>query len=80
MWLVLYVTYIDLTAQVHLTHWSAFLFLDIKALKLRIIVTILFTNQPEIILLIALSTKSCLHLSSKGNRTVVFTIKLLAFL
>ena len=47
MWLVLYVPYIDLTAQVHLTHWSAFLFLDIQALKLRIIVTILLTNQPK---------------------------------
>ena len=47
MWLVLYVPYIDLTAQVHLTHWLAFLFLDIQALKLRIIVTILLTNQPK---------------------------------
>ena len=34
MWLVSYGTYIDIIAQVSLTWWSVFLFLDVPTLKL----------------------------------------------
>ena len=56
MWSVLYVTCIDI-AQVYLTRWSAFLFLDVPILKPKII-NILSTNQPEIIISTAPTVKN----------------------
>ena len=55
MWLVSYVTCIDLIAQISLTRWSAFLFLDVLILKLIIILP---TARPEIIILTARTTKN----------------------
>ena len=45
---VSYVTCVDIIAQVSLTQWSIFLFLDIPTLKLRIIIIILPTERPDI--------------------------------
>ena len=56
MWSVLYVTCIDI-AQVYLTRWSVFLFLDVPILKPKII-NILSTNQPEIIIPTARTVKN----------------------
>ena len=50
MWSVSYVTCINILAQVTLTRWSVFLFLDVQTLKLNIIINILPIDQPEIIL------------------------------
>ena len=50
IWSVSYVTCIDIVAQVSVTPWSVFLFLDVPTLKLKIIINILLTDQPEIIL------------------------------
>ena len=58
MWLVSYVTYIDQIAQVSLTRWSAFLFLDVLILKPRIDIIILPIDWPEIILWTASWTKN----------------------
>ena len=57
MWLISYETCVGIIAQVLLTPWSIFLFLDILTLKLRIIIIILENDQPEIILLTAHTTK-----------------------
>ena len=57
MWSVSYVTYIDIKAQVSLTWWSVFLFLDVPTLKLKIIINILSTDRPEIIIPTARTTK-----------------------
>ena len=53
-----YVTYIDIKAQVSLTPWSMFLFLDVPTLKLKIIINILLIDWPQIILLTAHTTKN----------------------
>ena len=53
MWLVSYVN----CAQVSLTWWSIFLFLDVPTLKLRIII-ILLTDWPNITLPTACTTKN----------------------
>ena len=59
MWLVSYVTWTDLIAQVSLSRWSAILFLDELILKIRIIIIIiLVTNRPKIILLTAWTTEN----------------------
>ena len=58
MWLVSYVTCIDIIAHVPSTQWSVFLFLDLPTLKLKIIIIILPTEQPEIILPTACTTKN----------------------
>ena len=58
MLLVSYVTYIVIIAQVSLTPWSIFLFLHMLTVKLGIIIIILLTNQPEIILRTARTTKN----------------------
>ena len=55
---VSYVTYIVIIAQVSLTPWSIFLFLHMLTVKLGIIIIILLTNQPEIILRTARTTKN----------------------
>ena len=52
-----YVTCVEIIAQVSLTTWSRFWFLDILTLKLKIII-VLPTNQPEIILLTTRTTKN----------------------
>ena len=57
MWSVSYVTYIDIKAQVSLTRWSVFLFLDVPTLKLQIIINILSADRPEIIIPTARTTK-----------------------
>ena len=58
MWSVPYVIYTDIIAQVSLTRWSVFLFLDMPTLKLKIIINILPTGRPEIILPTACATKN----------------------
>ena len=58
MWSVSHVTCIDLIAQVSLTQWSTFLFLDVLTLKLGIIIIILPTDLPEIILPAARTTEN----------------------
>ena len=58
MWSVPYVTWIDIIAQVSLTRWSVFLFLDVPTLKLKIIINILPTDQPEAIIPTAYTTKN----------------------
>ena len=58
MWSVSYVIYTDIVAQVSLTRWSVFLFLDMPTLKLKIIINILPTGRPEIILPTACATKN----------------------
>ena len=59
MWSVSHVTCIDLIAQVSLTQWSTFLFLDVLTLKLGIIITIILpTDLPEIILPAARTTEN----------------------
>ena len=58
MWSVPYVIYTDIVAQVSLTRWSVFLFLDMPTLKLKIIINILPTGRPEIILPTACATKN----------------------
>ena len=58
MWSVSHVTCIDLIAQVSLTQWSTFLFLDVLTLKLGIIMIILPTDLPEIILPAARTTEN----------------------
>ena len=58
MWSVPYVTWIDIIAQVSLTRWSVFLFLDVPTLKLKIIINILPTDQPETIIPTAYTTKN----------------------
>ena len=58
MWSVSYVTCIDILAQVSLTRWSVFLFLDVQTLKLKIIINISPIDQPEIILPTAPTTKN----------------------
>ena len=58
MWLVSYVTWTDLIAQVSLSRWSTILFLDELILKIRIIIIILVTNRPKIILLTAWTTEN----------------------
>ena len=58
MWVISYVTCVDTIAQVSLTPWSIFLFLDVSTLKLRIIIIILVTRWPEIILSTARTTKN----------------------
>ena len=58
MWVISYVTRVDTIAQVSLTPWSIFLFLDVSTLKLRIIIIILVTRWPEIILSTARTTKN----------------------
>ena len=58
MWSVSHVTCIDLIAQVSLTQWSTFLFLDVLTLKLGIIIIILPTDLPEIILTAARTTEN----------------------
>ena len=55
--LVSYLACIDIVAQVYLTMLSIFLFLYVPTLKFGIIV-ILPTNQPEIILSTARTTKN----------------------
>ena len=64
MWLVSYVTCVDIIAQVLLTRWSIFLFLYSQTLKRGIVNIILPTDWPEIILPTAHTTKklSCLYL------------------
>ena len=54
-WSILYVTCVNIIAQVSLT--PIFLFLDVPTLKLRIIIIILPTDRPEIILPTARTTK-----------------------
>ena len=57
MWSVSYVTCVDIIAQVFLTRWSIFLYLDFPpTLKLRII--ILSTDRPDIILPTARTAKN----------------------
>ena len=58
MWSVSYVTCVDIKAQVSLTLWSIFVFLDGPTLKLKIIINILPTGRPEIILPTAGATKN----------------------
>ena len=59
MWSVSHVTCIDLIAQVSLTQWSTFLFLDVLTLKLGIIIIIILpTDLPEIILPAARTTEN----------------------
>ena len=58
MWSVSYVIYTDIVAQVSLTRWSVFLFLDMPTLKLKVIINILPTGRPEIILPTACATKN----------------------
>ena len=58
MWSVPYVIYTDIVAQVSLTRWSVFLFLDMPTQKLKIIINILPTGRPEIILPTASTTKN----------------------
>ena len=58
MWLISYITCVDIIAQVSLTPWLIFLFLDVPTLKLRIIIIIFPTGQPEIILPTACTTKN----------------------
>ena len=58
MWSVSYVTCVDIIAQVSLTWWSMFLFLEVPTLKLRIIIIVLSTDQPELILWTLPTTKS----------------------
>ena len=59
MWSNSYVTFVDILAQVSLTPWSIFLFLDMPTLKLRIIIIIILpTDPPEIILSTARTTKN----------------------
>ena len=59
MWSVSHVTCTDLIAQVSLTQWSTFLFLDVLTLKLGIIIIIILpTDLPEIILTAARTTEN----------------------
>ena len=64
MWLISYVTCVDIIAQVSLTPRSILLFLDVSTLEFWIIIIILPIDQPKIILLTARKIKklSCLHL------------------
>ena len=55
MWLISYVTCVDIIAKVSLTWWSMFLFLDMPTLKLRIV--IFPTNWPRKLLLTTHKTK-----------------------
>ena len=48
MWSFSYVTCVDIIAQVSLTWWSMFLFLDVPTMKLTIIIIVLPTDQPEL--------------------------------
>ena len=57
-WSISYVTSVDITAQVSLIPWSIFLFSDLLTLKLKIMIIILPTDWPEIILLMARTTKN----------------------
>ena len=54
MWLISYITCVVIIAQVSLTLWSIFLFLDVQTLKLRIIIIFL----TKIILSTARTTKN----------------------
>ena len=56
MWLASYATCVEIITQVSLTWWSMFLVLDVLTMKLRT-VFILLTNQCQIILLTAHTTK-----------------------
>ena len=49
MWSISYVTCVDIAAQVSLTSWSMFIYLDAPTLKLRTIIIILPTDRSEII-------------------------------
>ena len=51
------VTCVDIIAQVSLTWWSIFAFLDLLIQKLKIIINILPTGHPEIILSATHKTK-----------------------
>ena len=66
MWLISYVTCVDIIAQVSLTPRSILLFLDVSTLEFWIIIIIIILpiDQPKIILLTARKMKklSCLHL------------------
>ena len=56
MWSVLYLTCVDIIAQISLTPWSAFLFSNVPTLRLSTVI-ILPSDQPEIILPTACTTK-----------------------
>ena len=58
MWSVLHVTCVDIIAQLLLPRWFVFSYLDVSALKLRIIIIVLLSDRPEIILLTARTTKN----------------------
>ena len=58
MWSVLHVTFVDIIAQLLLPRWVVFSYLDVSALKLRIIIIVLLSDRPEIILLTARTTKN----------------------
>ena len=52
MWSVSYVTCIDLIAQISLTRLSAFLFLDMPTLKLRMMMMIMMIMMMIVIIII----------------------------
>ena len=56
--LALDVTCVDVIAQVSLTQWSIFLFLDVPTRKLRIITIIFPTDRPYIIFPTARTTNN----------------------
>ena len=68
MWLVSYVTCVDVIARVSLTQLLIFLFLDMSTLKLRIIVIIIFpTDRHDKIILTAWTTKKLSYLRLIGG-------------
>ena len=52
MWLVSFVTCIEIIAQVSLTRWSIILLLDVPTLKLKIIIIIIIIITIIIIIII----------------------------
>ena len=67
MRLVTYITCIDLIAQVSLTWWSSYLFLDVLTLKRETAIIILPTDWLETILPVALQQKIKLPLPNAKN-------------
>ena len=82
MWLISYVTCIDI-AQVYWTRWSVFLFLDVAILKLKIIINVLPTNQPEIIIQpekIKLPSPNRISEAFIGPKSIFLNVSLILFI
>ena len=69
--MISYVTCVDIKAQVSLTLWSMFLFLDLPTLKLTIIIIILLTDRPQIITPITRTTKNEVVFAWESSKVIL---------